>query len=402
MHKLVTNLNPKKVYARSQFIIALTLFFLALCLISWYFLVPVAVLTLYSLTKPNVTIIKFDGDGKEKLKATRKAWKKYRKINNISWKSQWDYHQLVSLIDTESSHTEVQNKPTFKSETKFETTNTTSAPQYHEKVNHERNTSEQSKKKNQDIKLPGNDVKEQTKSDTLQTLANPKNTEVRKEAKIRKVAPLPKLGDSNIKSPENMSYSLDEKEAVSIDQKAIFSDNIPNKQEIKLKEKEKSLPSLEIKKMNNYSFDVAGVSFHELSKAVTYARKNQLFAPYDNYEAIGIREEMIDEYDPVYETDLSGCIDSVSLEPEPDNKYDPNAVKVNIEIDNVKFFIGYVPTGWTQRVLGTIRRSNAGWIKIEVKGQLTGGKYKFSDLDDHIKTGKKNYGFIVTVYYENR
>ena len=73
MHKLVTNLNPKKVYARSQFVIALTLFFLALCLISWYFLVPVAVLTLYSLTKPNVTIIKFDGDGKEKLKATRKA-----------------------------------------------------------------------------------------------------------------------------------------------------------------------------------------------------------------------------------------------------------------------------------------------------------------------------------------
>lgn len=122
--------------------------------------------------------------------------------------------------------------------------------------------------------------------------------------------------------------------------------------------------------MNNYSFDVAGVSFHELSKAVTYARKNQLFAPYDNYEAIDIREEMLDEYDPVYETDLSGCIDSVSLEPEPDNKYDPNAVKVNIEIDNVKFFIGYVPTGWTQRVLGTIRRSNAGWIKIEVKGNL--------------------------------
>ena len=92
----------------------------------------------------------------------------------------------------------------------------------------------------------------------------------------------------------------------------------------------------------------------------------------------------------------------VQLVKEPDNKYDPNAVKVNIEIDNVKFFIGYVPTGWTQRVLGTIRRSNAGWIKIEVKGQLTGGKYKFSDLDDHIKTGKKNYGFIVTVYYENR
>lgn len=152
----------------------------------------------------------------------------------------------------------------------------------------------------------------------------------------------------------------------------------------------------------SYNFRVAGVTHHELAKAISFARSNYLFDPFDGYTASEIRDDEIDEDDPVFETDLTECIEGISLIPEPDNKYDPNAIKVGITIDDQDFFIGYVPADWTEHVHSTLTKMKKGIVNVALTGHLTGGRNKFLDIDNHVRTKKLNYGFVVEVHTKNK
>ena len=112
MNKIVVSLNSKNVYVKSQSIIIAILFFLALCIITWWSLVPVVILIMYSLLKPNITLIRVQENSKEKIKATKAAWKQYRKVNQIPWKAQWDFYQISSLISNKVKDANLQKSIT--------------------------------------------------------------------------------------------------------------------------------------------------------------------------------------------------------------------------------------------------------------------------------------------------
>ena len=151
----------------------------------------------------------------------------------------------------------------------------------------------------------------------------------------------------------------------------------------------------------DYWFKVAGTTHYQLSEALKWAKDTEQIDPYEGATAEDIHEEMIDEDDPIYETDLTECVEGISLIPEPDNKYDPNAIKVGITINGKDFFIGYVPSDWTEHVQSTLNKLKAKKQNVALTGHLIGGKYKFLDLDDHVRTKSKKLGFIVSVHTED-
>lgn len=153
------------------------------------------------------------------------------------------------------------------------------------------------------------------------------------------------------------------------------------------------------KNFKSYSFRVAGTTHHDLKKAINFARKEDLL--FDRYEGYTAKEIKEDGLDPVYETDLSEAINSVILTPEPDNKYDSDAIKVSIGVGSKDFFIGYVPSDWTQHVHSTLKHFKNGTQKVKVMGHVVGGKYKYVDEDDHVRVASSNPGFVVVVKYKD-
>lgn len=139
-----------------------------------------------------------------------------------------------------------------------------------------------------------------------------------------------------------------------------------------------------------YSFYVAGVTFR--SKEI-----RDLAIENDEYEMSKrdmIECDMVDE--PVYKYDKD--FGPVTLEPEPDNEYDENAIKVMQ--DGV--LIGYVPkekTGRVKRIIGG---------PYEAEAQLFGGPCKTlrEDYDDEndkivyaIEKSDSDIGIKVTLLY---
>lgn len=87
------------------------------------------------------------------------------------------------------------------------------------------------------------------------------------------------------------------------------------------------------------------------------------------------------------------------LEPDPDNPYDSNAIKVLAEnADGDYIFIGYIPKKENRQLLDVIE--NIDWISIEIKG----GKYKDLDEDDDgspiWKQGSAKYNFEISIRYK--
>lgn len=385
MNKIVVSLNSKNVYVKSQSIIIAILFFLALCIITWWSLVPVVILIMYSLLKPNITLIRVQENSKEKIKATKAAWKQYRKVNQIPWKAQWDFYQISSLISNKVKDANLQ-----KSITVDKTAPKTAIQSHEDKpisFVKEKEIKNQ-EKKNTELKSTVQPVSE----------VNP----AKKKAKFRKIEPIPEIS-GDLEKPEELIFNLDDEEDIKESKYLkINEDKINLQNEVGVVSEQKQDSKSLSEWSNSYTFKVAGVSYYDLKKAVSYSRENQLFIPYDDYTAKDIKEEIIDEQNPIYETDLRYCIDNIFLEDDPNNKYDSEAIKVNIEINEVKFLIGFVPSDSIKRVKGLIRSLNAGWIDAKITGHLTGGRYKFCDFDDHVKIRSKNYGFLVKFSYRNR
>ena len=135
-----------------------------------------------------------------------------------------------------------------------------------------------------------------------------------------------------------------------------------------------------------YSFKVAGISFYEKDIIDTLAIEN------DDYGMT--KKEIVDTYmtdESIYKYIFS--IDDVQLEPEPDNPYDPNAIKVIA--DGV--FIGHVPARSTSRVKQLLGKSP------EISCELYGGPSKIvfeeSDGSYTMKKSDHNIGAEVILKY---
>ena len=112
----------------------------------------------------------------------------------------------------------------------------------------------------------------------------------------------------------------------------------------------------------------------------------------DAYEGLTNKDILEDYYgDKVYEVDIYDFGD-IMFEPEPDNPYDENAIKV---IHGELGHIGYVPRTDTSKVLDIIQND------YKVSGEILGGKYKYVDeYEDKVRVEKHNYGVKLIVSEE--
>lgn len=149
------------------------------------------------------------------------------------------------------------------------------------------------------------------------------------------------------------------------------------------------------------AFKVAGISNYDINKAVSYAKKQELFEPYDGYTASDIKEMPYMEF---YEVDFSNCVDKVNLVTEPENEYDKNAIRVEITIGEKTFMIGYVPKSRNKEIQKIIDKYASKASQLSIDYELTGGKYKMADEDDmdfsdnpklKISITKLSYGFNI-------
>ncbi|GBG95226.1 hypothetical protein LFYK43_16850 [Ligilactobacillus salitolerans] len=149
------------------------------------------------------------------------------------------------------------------------------------------------------------------------------------------------------------------------------------------------------------AFKVAGISNYDINKAVNYAKRQDLFEPYDGYTASDIKEMPYSEF---YEVDFSNCVDKVNLVAEPENKYDKNAIRVEITIKEKRFMIGYVPKKRNEEIKKIIDEYSSKASQLSVDYELTGGKFKIAEEDDmdfsdnpklKIAVNNLNYGFNI-------
>lgn len=120
-----------------------------------------------------------------------------------------------------------------------------------------------------------------------------------------------------------------------------------------------------------YTFKVAGISFR------TDAIEDMLKEDGDYYESKSYLRENYDDGDRIWQY-LSEYRDDVALVDEPENKYDPNAIRV--EVGGVH--IGYVKKGSTSRVRNLLKKDD-----VRVKIDIGGGPYKelYEDEDGKIQ-----------------
>lgn len=120
-----------------------------------------------------------------------------------------------------------------------------------------------------------------------------------------------------------------------------------------------------------YTFKVAGTSFR------TDAIEDMLKEDGDYYESKSYLRENYDDGDRIWQY-LSEYRDDVALVDEPENKYDPNAIRV--EVGGVH--IGYVKKSSTSRVRNLLKKDD-----VRVKIDIGGGPYKelYEDEDGKIQ-----------------
>ena len=148
-------------------------------------------------------------------------------------------------------------------------------------------------------------------------------------------------------------------------------------------------------KENHFFFNVAGISktndrgedIQSLIKR--YVAEQLEYGGEEKYEGM-TNKEILEYGDDVYEVDLDGGCE-VTLELEPDNPYDPNAIKV---IHDEIGHIGYVPTEHTARTKTALGND------CDIDWKLVGGKYKYvDDEEDKVKTKTLTYGMSIDIRY---
>ncbi|MFT8631562.1 MAG: HIRAN domain-containing protein [Liquorilactobacillus ghanensis] len=143
-------------------------------------------------------------------------------------------------------------------------------------------------------------------------------------------------------------------------------------------QKNKKFQLEQLKKKIILKFNVSGLKYYDIGKAIAFAKREKMFTPFNGMNASALKD---DPYEKVYETHLDGIISSVDFEPEPENKYDSNAIKVIINIKESKFKIGYVPKKLTSKVKSILDKSDKKEVALKVGCYLDGGKFKKADED---------------------
>lgn len=173
--------------------------------------------------------------------------------------------------------------------------------------------------------------------------------------------------------------------------------NISNIHPDKSSAKNESLDSQS--QRQTFSFNVSGIAYYQLKKAISYAKRNDLlYDTFDGLTASDIRDDFYDYADPVFETDLSEAIQKIELIPDANNPFDPLAIKVILTINGIDFMIGYVSSDKLDIVWQTLDCVKNQEQEMSLSGYASGGKCKYvSSYDDHIVTSNKRLNFIVYV-----
>ena len=156
---------------------------------------------------------------------------------------------------------------------------------------------------------------------------------------------------------------------------------------IKPKEEEQ----INIKQIKEITFRVEGISDSIIQREIKSMVKEEKDID-DLYEGLS-NEEILEKYsdeEKIYEVRMSGDHE-IQLIPEPENKYDPSAIKVvHEEIGHV----GYVPTVDCKKVKKAIED---GYL---IEWRLIGGKYKCIEYDSEkdkkvVRVNNNEYGIMI-------
>jgi hypothetical protein len=185
-----------------------------------------------------------------------------------------------------------------------------------------------------------------------------------------------------------------------IQQKATSINNEPvtveNKQQIQQTNKE---TANNIDNYEYFSCPVFGTNYKEkdIKSLIKNLEQADEFQKTDewSYSAKKADEEFITDRIWKYEP----LTINAALEPEPDNAYDHNAIKVLAENSDGEYIcIGYIPKTENKGLLKIIH--NIDWVKVEIKG----GKYKELNENDNgnpvWEQGSTNYNFEIMLRYK--
>lgn len=197
---------------------------------------------------------------------------------------------------------------------------------------------------------------------------------------------------SNIKISEKTLDKLKSsffKTAAKKERIAFMEKNIAGAKKACKEYEERQLQFLKIKKATIFetNFKVSGTTYRlkEVNQAIRYIDQNEGI---DKYEGLTNKEIREYGYDRVYKY-AHFDTKNFSLESEPENEYDKNAIKVLVN----GIHIGYVPKENAKVLIEFIKKpknTTGGTLKI------IGGIFKeFNYLEDKIITRKDNFGFEV-------
>ena len=137
---------------------------------------------------------------------------------------------------------------------------------------------------------------------------------------------------------------------------------------------------------DSYNFAVAGVYYHE---------KDIIEGLMDENPEYDLTKKEIEEdgLEDTYLYKYSVAFADVDLVPEPDNQYDPNAIKV--VADGV--LVGYVPAKKTKAVRKIMNEKEI----VKAQCQIYGGDYKVLNYDSSsIKKGSTDLKAVVSIKYK--
>lgn len=146
-------------------------------------------------------------------------------------------------------------------------------------------------------------------------------------------------------------------------------------------EREKKLKE-EQEMYNIKNYKVAGIKYH-MDAVMELASENDMY-DMSKKELIESYEENYGYLGNIYEYEF--YVADTQLIPEPDNPYDPNAIKVVADDQH----IGYIKAGTCRHLLKVINEGRLGPIECRIYG----GPYKYLDLDFEEMTGKEIYTVI--------
>jgi len=192
----------------------------------------------------------------------------------------------------------------------------------------------------------------------------------------------------------------------SMTDKTLLVATADNKETIVPKEANNSNEESNTKKVIIHSI-VVGMKFEgrqkKLKDLINRLKKEDYF--YDLYDGLK-NKEIIEDYffhnedDPIWELSEE-FLPYANIQPEPDNKFDINAIKVFAgESKENAFVIGYLPSRDASRIQDLVNKGKISNVEAKIKG----GKYKYPGTDDSgddkVITGTSDYMIDLTLYFE--